>query len=60
MKNIYEVKTGKFTWQYVLADSVEQVSAYAHDKKNHVCDWRMVGMLSREEAAYIRATAKAI
>lgn len=60
MKNIYEIKIGKFNWQYVLADSVAQVSAYTHDKKNHCCDWRMVGMLSRDEIAHIRATAKTI
>lgn len=58
MKNIYEVKISKFNWQYVLAESMAAVDAYC--KENSLSDWRMVGMMSREEAAYIRNTAKAI
>jgi hypothetical protein len=58
MKNIYEIKTSKFNWQYVLADSIHAVDAYC--KANGLKDWRTVGMMSRDEIAHIRATAKAI
>ena len=58
MKNIYEVKISKFNWQYVLADSIQAVDAYC--KANGLKDWRMVGMLSRDEIACVRSTAKEI
>jgi hypothetical protein len=55
MKNIYEVKSSKFNWQYVLADSIQ-----AYCKANGLKDWRFVGMMSRDEIAHARATAKVI
>jgi len=58
MKNIYEIKTGRFGWEYVLADSAVAVDAYC--KANKISFWRMVGMLSRDEIEHIRATARVI
>jgi hypothetical protein len=57
MKNIYEIKISRFKWEYVLSDSYQSLDAYC---KANNADWRSVGMLSRDEIAHIRATARTI
>lgn len=58
MKNIYEVKVSKFNWRYILADSMKAIDTYC--KENNFSDWRMVGMMSREEYLHIRKNAREI
>lgn len=58
MKNIYEVKISRFNWEYVLADNAEAVHAYCI--ANNLPDWRFPGMMSRDEIAHVRSTAKEI
>lgn len=58
MKNIYEIKTSRFGWEYVLADSCAAIDAYC--KANNIEEWQFPGMLSRDEIEHIRATARVI
>ena len=57
MKNIYEIKDGK-NWKYVLADSMKEVNNFC--KINNISNWRVPGMLSRDEYKIIRETADII
>lgn len=58
MQNIYEIKTGRGKWIYVLADNFKAVADYCKAKGCE--DYRMVGKMSSAEIEWARHTAKKI